>query len=437
MLSSYRRIFAAPGSLGFSAAGFVSRLPLSMTGIGVVTMLSQLRGEYGIAGAVSAALALSAAAFGPQIARLVDRYGQRRVARPAAAISVASVLALLACAGWGAPAWTYFVLAVGAGCMPNMGALVRARWAGLYRGSDELLHIAYSLESVVDELCFITGPILSVGLCTAVFPEAGPLLSAAFLAVGVALFTAQRRTEPAVEAHPAGGAGGPLGGALRSPGLLVLASTFVAVGAVFGSVDVVTVAFSDAHRHKGLSSLLLALYAAGSGLSGIVYGSLRIRGPLPRRFLTGTAVLAVSMLPLLVVKNLVALAAALFVAGLTVSPLMVTAMGLVERIVPARQLTEGMTWTSTGLEVGVALGSSAGGWVVDGAGAGHGYLVTVSAGLLAAATAFLGSRRLRSAPKREGTVTADARDTAHGGDFDHDGGRGPGTGAGARERELR
>jgi MFS family permease len=408
VLSSYRRIFAAPGSLGFSAAGFVSRLPLSMTGIGVVTMLSQLRGEYAIAGAVTATLALSAAAVGPQIARLVDRYGQRRVARPAAAIAVASVLALMACAAWGAPVWTYFACAVGAGCMPNMGALSRARWANLYRGSGELLHTAYSFESVVDELCFITGPILSVGLCTALLPEAGPLLSAAFLAVGVTLFTAQRRTEPpAQERGGAGPDGGErLGGALRCPGMLVLSATFVAVGAVFGSVDVVTVAFAGAHHHKGLSSLLLALYAAGSALSGIVYGSLRPGGRLPRRFLTGTAVLAVSMLPLLVVKNLVALAAALFVAGLTVSPLMVTTMGLVERAVPASRLTEGMTWTSTGLEVGVAFGSSAGGWVVDGAGAGHGYLVTVSAGLLAAATAFLGSRRLRSAPEREGTGTA-------------------------------
>ncbi|NEE49574.1 MFS transporter, partial [Streptomyces sp. SID8455] len=51
-------------------------------------------------------------------------------------------------------------------------------------------------------------------------------------------------------------------------------------------------------------------------------------------------------------------------------------------------------WTSTGLAVGVALGSSAAGWVVDAAGAKAGYAVPAVAGALAAAVAFLGYRRL-------------------------------------------
>lgn len=409
MLSSYRRIFAAPGTRGFSAAGFVARMPLSMTGIGVVTMLSQLRGEYGIAGAVSAVMALSGAVLSPQISRLADRYGQRRVALPASGVAAAGVLALLACARWSAPVWTLFVCAVAAGGLPSMGALVRARWAHLYRGTP-LLHTAYSFESVVDELCFITGPILSIGLCTGLFPEAGPLLSACFLIAGYTLFTAQRGTEP--PAHPrVADAPRVRGGALGSVGLRVLTGTFVAVGAVFGSVDVVTVAFAGAENHKSASSVVLALYAAGSCVSGVVFGTLRLRGEPARRFLVCVGVMALSMLPLLVVKNLVALAAVLFVAGLSISPLMVTTMGLVERLVPAAQLTEGMSWTTTGLAVGVAAGSSAGGWVVDRAGAADGYLVTVVAGVLAAATAFLGVSRLDPAREHEGTVEA------HGGEL--------------------
>ena len=72
---------------------------------------------------------------------------------------------------------------------------------------------------------------------------------------------------------------------------------------------------------------------------------------------------------------------ALFVAGLTIAPTMVTTMALVEQHVPRAKLTEGMTWTSTGLAVGVALGSSAAGWVVDAAGAGRGYAVPGAAGV--------------------------------------------------------
>ena len=53
-----------------------------------------------------------------------------------------------------------------------------------------------------------------------------------------------------------------------------------------------------------------------------------------------------------------------------------------------------MTWVSTGLAVGVALGSSAGGWVIDAAGARAGYGVPAAAGAVAVAVGFLGYRRL-------------------------------------------
>lgn len=60
MPSPYRAIFAAPGSKGFSAAGLLGRMPLSMMGIGVVTMISQRTGRYGLAGALTATLAMAA-----------------------------------------------------------------------------------------------------------------------------------------------------------------------------------------------------------------------------------------------------------------------------------------------------------------------------------------------------------------------------------------
>jgi MFS family permease len=409
VLSTYRRIFDAPGSLAFSASGFISRMPLSMTGIGIVTMLSSLRGDYGLAGAVSATLALSAAVLGPQVSRLVDRYGQARVILRATGVSVAAMGVLLLCARFDAPDWTLFASASVAGCMPSTGALVRARWALLYRGSPQL-HAAYAFESVVDEIVFIIGPILSVGLCTTVFPEAGPLVAMVCLALGVTLFAAQKRTEPPLHPERQQSHGN---SALRTPGLWVLVLTFVGVGSLFGSVDVVTVAFADHLHHKALASVVLAVYALGSCLAGIVFGALKLHGPLSRRFLVGIMTMAVSMLPLLFVKNLVVLAAALFVAGLSISPTMVTTMGLVERIVPASKLTEGMTWTTTGLAVGVALGSSAGGWVVDGAGASAGYWVTVASGAFAAVTAFLGTHRLRSAPEQQERAHVDDEQRQH------------------------
>ncbi|MET9732735.1 MFS transporter [Streptomyces sp. NPDC006458] len=400
MPSPYLALFAAPGTKAFSTAGFLGRMPLSMMGIGVVTMVSQLTGRYGLAGALSATIALSAAVNGPQVSRLVDLYGQRRVLRPATLVSLAAAAVLLPAAHYGWPDWVLFVSCVGIGCVPSVGAMIRARWAALYRGTPQL-HTAYSFESVVDEVCFIFGPIISIGLSTVWFPEAGPLLAGCFLAAGVFWLTAQRATEPAP--HPREHHGG--GTALRAPGLQVLVGTFVATGTIFGAVDVVTVAFAEEQGHKAAASVVLALYAAGSCAAGVVFGLLHFKGAPERRWLLGVCAMAVSMIPLLLVGNLPFLAVALFVAGLAIAPTMITTMSLIEQHVPRARLTEGMTWVSTGLAVGIALGSSAAGWVIDASGARDGYVVPAAAGAVAVAVGFLGYRRLgRPAPGRGGTV---------------------------------
>ncbi|GAA2245634.1 MFS transporter [Streptomyces amakusaensis] len=399
MASPYRALFETPGSIRFSAAGLLGRMPLAMMGIGIVTMVSQLTGGYGTAGALSATVALSTAVLGPRISRLVDRHGQARVLRPAALVAAASVAGLLICATEGAPVWTLFLFTATAGCVPSVGSMVRARWAEVHRDSPHELHTAYSWESVVDELCFICGPTLAIGLSTAWFPAAGPLLAVALLLAGVFWLTAQRDTEPPV--HPREHHGGR--SALRSPGLQVLVATSVATGTVFGAVDVVTIAFAEEHGSAAMAGPLLALYALGSCAAAVVFGLLRPKGPAARRWLLGVSATAVSMIPLQLAGNLTFLALALLLAGLAIAPTMVTTMALVERHVPRSGLTEGMTWVSTGLAVGVALGFSAGGRAVDAAGAGAAYAVPGAAGALAVGVAFLGYRRLTGpAPKREG-----------------------------------
>ncbi|WP_028547149.1 MFS transporter [Paenibacillus taiwanensis] len=392
MFKLYREIFSVPGAKGFSATGFIARMPISMMGIGIVTMLSQMRGEYGLAGAVAATFALSSALIAPHISRMVDRLGQSRVLLPAGGISVLSIISLLLCTRYEAPVWTLFLFAMLAGCMPSMSAMVRARWTELYRGSP-MLHPAFSFESVVDELCFIIGPVISVGLSVSFFPEAGPLLSSILLLIGIVLFTLQRSTEPAVR---------PLsmkrtGTVIRIGSLRVLAFTLVAIGTIFGTVDVVSVAFAESQGNTVAASYVLSFYAIGSCLAGLVFGTLKLGTPLYRQFGIAIAVAMITMIPLIFVDSIAKLACVLFFAGMSVAPTMIVTMGLVEKIVPESQLTEGMTWAITGLGVGVALGSAVGGWVVDSYGERMGFGVAIAAGVIALAIAGIGYSSLRCA----------------------------------------
>jgi predicted MFS family arabinose efflux permease len=70
-------------------------------------------------------------------------------------------------------------------------------------------------------------------------------------------------------------------------------------------------------------------------------------------------------------------------------------MALVERSVPERQLTEGLTWLLAGLNVGVAIGAAGAGQWVDATTARSGFVIAMAGGLLVllAALAVVGRRK--------------------------------------------
>lgn len=396
MANPYREIFSAPGTKAFSFAGLVARMPISMLGIGIVTMFSQLQGNYWLAGAIAATFALASALIAPQISRMADQWGQSRVLLPATAVSVLSVSILLLCARYEAPTWTLFLVALCAGVMPNMSAMVRARWVELYRGSQKL-HTAFSFESVVDEICFIIGPVLSVSSSVILFPEAGPLLSCVFLTIGVLLFTLQKSTEPKVHPHTTTHNGT----VIKIGSLQLLALTLAAIGTIFGTIDVVSIAFAEDQGNTVAASVVLSVYAVGSCLAGLVYGTLTIKTPLHRQFFWAVTISMITMLSLFFVDSITKLIIAVFFAGMSVAPTMIITMGLVEKIVPKSQVTEGMTWAITGLGIGVSIGSAIAGWVIDGYGAQNGFLIAIAAGALAFIIVILGYKSLKSAYQSE------------------------------------
>ncbi|WP_066266818.1 MFS transporter [Hydrogenophaga palleronii] len=391
MSNPYSRIFREPGAKGFSAAAFFGRLPFAMAPIGIVAMLSQTLGAYWLAGAVAATYALTNAFLAPQISRLVDRFGQPRVAAPATVLSVVAFVLLMLSASQRWPSWTLFAAAAGAATMPSLSALVRARWVELFRDRPEL-NTAFAFESAADELIYIAGASLSVGLAASLFPEAGVLVSTLFLAMGSAAFLLQRKTEPRVRPRDANG---PKGSAIRLPAVQVITLALVFVGMVFATAEVSAIAITKELGQPGAASFVIGVYAVGSFVVGLVLGALHLKVPLQRQLLVAVSVLAVTTLPLLVAGSSVALlAAAVFLSGVAISPTFITAFGLVERLVPESMLTEGVTWVMTGIGIGMALGAFATGWVVDHFGTQNGFWISVIAVAATVTTVALGQRTL-------------------------------------------
>lgn len=373
----YRRLFAVPGARAFTAGNLMARLPMGMFSVSAVVMIAGTRGSYALAGAVTATGLAATALVAPWTARLVDRYGQARIAVPATLFAALGSLALVLCVRGGAPDWTLFAAYAATATTPNTGGMSRARWSHLLRGDPAGLHTANSFEQAADELCFMLGPVLAAFLCGTFFPEAGTLAGVALLVTGVLLFTAQRATEPPPVARTASAS------PLRTPGIPPLLACFVATGAVFGSMEVVTIAYADAAGHRSAAGVVLALQAAGSCAAGLVYGARRPDGPADRRLAWCLLAMAALMsLPLLAARaagTLPVLAAALLVAGMATAPTMVTAMALVQDRTPGDRLNEGMSLVVTALLAGLACGSVSGGWAVERGSAAAAFAVPVAA----------------------------------------------------------
>ncbi len=392
MFGSYVQVLRRPGAARFSAAGFLARMQMSMVGLGAVMLLSAERGSFAIAGAVSAIFALSNALIGPQVSRLIDSFGQSRVVPIQLSVHVPTVFAMIAIALFTPLTWPIYLLALVAGAsQPIMGPLVRARWSAQLHGSP-LLRTAFAWESLIDEAVFILGPPLATIVALQINSSAALILATVMLLIGTVLLLTQRSTEPKPAGRHAAARGRP---AILLPGVPGVAAVFVMMGGLFGSFEVTTVAFTRAAGVPEAAGVVLALYAGGSLLAGLVFGALAVRASLLRQFTVAVAVLALVTAPLPFLPQVWQVAAGLFVAGLACSPVLISGMAFVERVVPGARLTESMAWVTSGVAVGIAVASPLAGLIIDEVGARTAYWVTSGSalGALLVGLAFLPSLR--------------------------------------------
>ena len=414
-LRPYAEIFSIPRAWRFSVAGVIGRLPMSMYGLGTVLLISAGTGRYGLAGAVSATSALGNAFCAPQLGRLVDRLGQHRVLVPICVIFALSVAGLVSAVQLGFPDWTLFAFAiVGGATMPQLGPMARARWSVLLAGTSRL-HTAFSIESIADELCFVVGPAAVTLLATQLHPSAGVITAAICCLGGTLWFAAQRATEPPVKAvaradRPAlTGAGLSVRNlSMAAPGLVVLVPAYLFLGSMFVSVDLSTVDFAARSGYKPLAGVILGCYALGSATGGLWYGSRNWRAPAWKRLAVTLSLTVAGVCTFWAMPNLLVLAIVIYLCGLTIAPTLIAGYSLLESTALPGRATEAMSWLGTGISVGVALGATAVGFILDALGPRWGYAFAAASGVTTVVIYLSGLRRLSRAETDLAAATATA-----------------------------
>ncbi|MDO4900145.1 MFS transporter [Actinomyces sp.] len=440
MSTTYGTILRRPGALGFSSAGLIARFPMSMVGISTILAVQELYGSYSAAGTVSAANVVAVAVGAPALARLVDAHGQSRIMLPATLGSAAALIGLVVATQMRAPLGVLLVLSTLAGLLGgSFGSLVRSRWTHVL-DTPEQIHTAFSLEAAFDEVAFIIGPVLATVLCTspALPATSGWIAAVALQVCGGLWFFSQRATEPvpqrrrrrngaraqtrhdpvhALSPEPAAAAhSGQPRPVLRHGAVVAVIAVFLASGAMFGANDVAAVAFATELGMKSAAGTVLAAWGVGSFTAALVYGSRAWHRPLWQQFLLGTTALAVGASTLMFAPNLLVLGVLMALTGMAIAPTITTGNSITQVSVAPSQLTEGLAWVGTAMNIGVSLGSLLGGHAIDAAGSHGGYLLVAAMGWIAVVICLIGLRALRRARPHHSLPTG----TSAGGDSEAD-----------------
>jgi len=392
--ATYRTLLRAPGAAAFFLTAAVGRVGIAMTSLGIVWLVHARTGSYAPAGLVTGGFAVAEAVAGPQLARLIDRFGQSRVLPPALLAHAAAVAALLALVAAGTPDWLMTAGGVLVGAtIPQLGALSAARWAALLRDERAAaLPAAFALESLANEAAFLAGPALVSILGASGYPAAGPVLAAALVVVGGLCFAVQRRTAP-----PASGAAARhrTGRSLLRPGFAVLVGVNLAIGGFFGAMQISVTAFAVEHGAAGMAAALFTVSSCASLLAGWLYGLRRWR-PAPQVQLAAVAAgLAIGCLPLLVAASPLELGSGVALTGLAIPLNLVLCSVLAEAAVDRAVLTQAFVWLNSASAAGSASSAAVAGWAVGTFGAHGGFAVAAVATGVMAMLAVTGLRALR------------------------------------------
>jgi MFS family permease len=382
-VSVYARILRMPGVAVIVLATLVGRLPIGISGLAILLYVRQVTGSFAAAGASAGALALGSAAGAPLQGRLVDRRGVGTLL-PLAVVHAGGLMAVWAAGAAGAATGPFVAAAFVTGAaIPPVSSVLRSRWPHLLAEQPELVPSAFALDSVMIEIVFVVGPLATTVVVATVGPQYALIVSAACVLSGTLLLLSGLHGRPGPERAAADARALGLG-ALAAPGLRTLVLASFPVGFTFGAVEVVLPAFSEAEGSRAVAGLLIAVWAAASGVAGLVWGARGTRLPLLAAHLRFAWLLPLGVAPLLLASSPPTMALLVILAGLPIAPLIASRNQLVEGLAPAGTATEAFTWPLTALIAGVSLGSAVAGAVIEGSSWSSGVLVAIGVGVLGA-----------------------------------------------------
>ncbi|GAB3914744.1 MFS transporter [Kibdelosporangium lantanae] len=389
LVERYRRILALPGVPTLMILMFVARIPMTAVTMTLTLHVALTLGRgYGAAGLVGAAGTVGIAVGAPLLGRVVDRFGLR----PMLLITTIGETAFWLLG----PMMPYSVLLVASlvNGLVTIPAMSIGRQAIAALVPEDQRRTAYSLDSIIVELCFMVGPLVAVALSTQVSTtSAMTVIGVGTAVVGTALYV----FNPPVRGKEEQDAGE------RPPRQEWLTSRMVGVllagtGAVFvlAGTEVSAIALLRARGEVEWVGTCFLFLCLASLLGGLWHGA--THKSLPQ--VTLMALLGALTIPVVFVDaSWWVLGLALFPASAMCAPTIASTGEEVTRLAPVAVRGVAVGLQSSALTLGAAAGSPVVGFVVDHTFPGLGFVAAGVGGLVLAAGAFVltrGGRRPRA-----------------------------------------
>ena len=381
MVERYRAVLSSPGCARVFATALIGRLPQGMLSLAILLLVRSRTGSYAAAGIAVGAYALSSAACAPIQGRLVDRFGRVRVLAPAALLQGAALVALVAAGAAPAPL-LILLAALAGGLLPSLAPTVRALLRELLT-DPTLRETAYSLESVVQELIWITGPLVVALVIAFTSPAGAVLLSAGICIVGTLLFL----STPVVRHSGPRRTTGERVPVLEIPAVRSLLGPIALMGTSLGAIEVGLPSLALHAGSRPSAGLLLAMWSVGSLTGGLWFGSRSWRASLSTRYRMLLLAAVLCTAPLIAARTIPEGTVGALLAGLTIAPVFSCQYSLIGHAVTPGVETEAFTWAAAALIAGLAAGSALGGALISAAGVSAPFILACGVSALAALTA--------------------------------------------------
>ncbi|TFC39030.1 MFS transporter [Cryobacterium sp. TMT2-14] len=363
MTGGYLEVMRTAGALRVFVPALVGRLSFAMVTLVLLFAVQRSTDSFAVAGAATGAFGLANVIASPYRARFVDRRGQR-FALNSLAIAFAAGLSGMAAltAQSEPPAGVLVGLAAVVGLFPPpLGASMRVLWGSITEPG-AVRTKAFSVDAVCEELLFTTGPLIAAAVVSAASPPVGLLTTALVALLGTLGMTSSPlslghgavTTAPRNSSQP-----------LRQSGFVAILIALLGVGVVLGTVEVVAPAVADSQGSVGLAGILLAAFAAGSAVGGLLFGQRTWRNSLVKRLLISSTLMTVLCALLATLGSVVVLGFGLVVVGFFLAPSLVTGYLLADDITAVEVRTEASSWINTAVNAGAAVAAVMVGLAMD------------------------------------------------------------------------